>query len=315
MHVVPNSLQSAATDSEQLHPLTACLSPEYSAPSSPFDFDIDFLINDCVSVPQQQQPLATTTSNSLSATVDNSDADSGINLEGSSCFNQVPNSPAFSLTDSVDSALSPAAAMFSPSSGGGGSSNNSDHGMMGSYEQQHQLVTKQSAPKQWHQHQAHSPYSSSVPGSRPFRRLSSTGSSGMSLQDSLIEYDQVQQKVKLEQEMTQISIPPSLMVTPVNPCPPPPPLIAPAAPAQPSMATITKVTTSPPQQQQPLLRQVLESRQQMFQPPLPLPPPPASAPQKDSSSDLVNQAMEQYRKDIEATCMKLNISQGMSVSI
>ena len=90
MHVVPNSLQSA-TDSEQ-HPLTACLSPEYSAPSSPFDFDIDFLISDCTSVPQQQQQPAVNSSQ-LSAAVDNSDADSGINLEGGSCsFNQVPNS-------------------------------------------------------------------------------------------------------------------------------------------------------------------------------------------------------------------------------
>ena len=28
------------------------------------------------------------------------------------------------------------------------------------------------------------------------------------------------------------------------------------------------------------------------------------------ANDLVNQAMEQYRKDIEATCFKLGISQG-----
>merc|ERR1719461_1511448 len=102
MHVVPNSLQSASSaDPEQQHPLTACLSPEYSAPSSPFDFDIDFLINDCTSLPQQQQQQHKQqhSVNSLTAAaVDNSDADSGINLEGSSCFNQVPNSPAFSLT-------------------------------------------------------------------------------------------------------------------------------------------------------------------------------------------------------------------------
>ena len=34
------------------------------------------------------------------------------------------------------------------------------------------------------------------------------------------------------------------------------------------------------------------------------------APSAGGATDLVNQAMEQYRKDIEATCFKLGISQG-----
>ena len=61
---------------------------------------------------------------------------------------------------------------------------------------------------------------------------------------------QVQQKVKLEQEMTQLNIPSSLMVTPVS-CPPPPPGASahtqhqtPAPPVV-SMATITKVVAPP----------------------------------------------------------------------
>ena len=61
---------------------------------------------------------------------------------------------------------------------------------------------------------------------------------------------QVQQKVKLEQEMTQLNIPSSLMVTPVS-CPPPPPGASahtqhqPPAPPVVSMATITKVVAPP----------------------------------------------------------------------
>ena len=59
---------------------------------------------------------------------------------------------------------------------------------------------------------------------------------------------QVQQKVKLEQEMTQLNIPSSLMVTPVS-CPLPPPGVSAQAPHQMppvvSMATITKVVASP----------------------------------------------------------------------
>ena len=60
---------------------------------------------------------------------------------------------------------------------------------------------------------------------------------------------QVQQKVKLEQEMTQLNIPSSLMVTPVS-CPPPPPGASAhtqhqTPPPVVSMATITKVVAPP----------------------------------------------------------------------
>ena len=63
---------------------------------------------------------------------------------------------------------------------------------------------------------------------------------------------------------------------------------------------------------QPLLRQVLEQQRPILAPP---PPQPVTIKQEAPSAagganDLVNQAMEQYRKDIEATCFKLGISQG-----
>jgi len=89
MHVVPaaNPVNSEGLLQHQPenNQLTACLSPEYSAPSSPFDFDIDFLINDAVgTVGQQQlqQPKQLTPASPVHHQ-DNSDADSGINLEGS----------------------------------------------------------------------------------------------------------------------------------------------------------------------------------------------------------------------------------------
>ena len=73
---------------------------------------------------------------------------------------------------------------------------------------------------------------------------------------------------------------------------------------------------------QPLLRQVLEQQRPILAPPPPpmfqnSPPPPQPVTIKQEApsaaggaNDLVNQAMEQYRKDIEATCFKLGISQG-----
>ena len=158
-------------------------------------------------------------------------------MSSSEGFGQVPHSPAFSLTDSVDSALSPA--MFSPGSVGSGSSAggssktaSSSEGQqmiqqLGTYEGQHGLNNKNTSSRQ-SQPSNHlqvnsigsfyekmsffckrmtlskqrlnvfqwpsSPYSPPTPGQRLPRRLSSTGSSstgGLSLQDSLHEYDQV----------------------------------------------------------------------------------------------------------------------------
>ena len=78
-------------------------------------------------------------------------------MSSSEGFGQVPHSPAFSLTDSVDSALSPA--MFSPgsvgsgSSAGGSSKTASSEGQqmiqqLGTYEGQHGLNNKNTSSRQ-----------------------------------------------------------------------------------------------------------------------------------------------------------------------
>ena len=79
-------------------------------------------------------------------------------MSSSEGFGQVPHSPAFSLTDSVDSALSPA--MFSPGSVGSGSSAggssktaSSSEGQqmiqqLGTYEGQHGLNNKNTSSRQ-----------------------------------------------------------------------------------------------------------------------------------------------------------------------
>jgi len=312
-------------------PLAACLSPAYSAPSSPFDFDIDFLVNENIpqlEIPnllqqqqqkqqqqqqQKQQQLEQQLLCDTSAICqDNSDADSAfgsclsVSTNGQdSAIHQVPASPSmFSLDSDADSSgggggagvgsgvLSPT--MFSPGGNGSPSVKNNMEGM-GTYDNQHQLIQKQrfsvpsASPQSLPPRSPYSPSMTQVAGmGRPSRRLSSTDSGStsgggcLSLQDSLNEYDQIQQKVKLEHDMDgllkQIPIPSSLMVTPVAPnaagqikqefFPQQPPTT--------QMATITKVTPPAPplvtplpdmtaaaaasNQQQPLLRQFLEHK-------------------------------------------------------
>ena len=282
MHSVPNCLQTPS----QTEPLEACLSPAYSPPSSPFDFDIDFLVND--SITNSCSSNWEIPSSLLQKVDDNqSEADSAF-------VDQVPTSPSMYSLDS--DVLSPT--MFSPS---GNNKKQQPNNEMGSYDQQHQLVTKQRFVPTASPAPPASPYS---PACRPNRRLSSTDSgktatsmtssmsSGcLSLQDSLNEYDEVQQRVKQEHEAYNLPpIPSSLMVTPVQQ----------SKPAE-----------------TPLLRQVLESSDSFhgsfevrkIQREL----------SKDSTEEFVknvsqdpaiSMAMEQYRKDIETTSQILSISQG-----